>query len=51
MKDLRHPHIISLVDSFIESNVKLEDSGSTSPIKEKGFLHIIMDYAENGDVY
>jgi len=50
MKKLRHNNIISLVDSFIEPTLQ-DNSGISSPRKEKGFLHIIMDYAENGDVY
>ena len=55
MKDLRHPNIISLVDSFVEitmtEQVELKISTKDKSTSNSGYLHIIMDFAENGDLY
>jgi len=55
MKDLRHPNIISLVDSFVEitmtEQAELKISTKDKSASNSGYLHIIMDYAENGDLY
>ena len=53
MKDLRHPNIIQLVDSFIEviENERKENEPVWSPEKTNAYLHIIMEYADCGDLY
>lgn len=51
MKGLSHPNIIQLVDSFIENGVSVQNLGNKFLEKQAQFLHIIMEYAENGDVY
>lgn len=49
MKDLKHPNIIQLVDSFLEiSGQSLRPGNAKSA---KGYLHIIMEYADCGDLY
>lgn len=50
MKDLRHDNLITLVDSFVEIQV-LDNTDYKPSVKDQGYLHIVMDYAENGDVY
>eukprot|EP00347_Sterkiella_histriomuscorum_P002185 403369139 len=54
MKDLRHQNIIYLVDSFVEMQATLpkpKNVHQDSNERKTQCLHIIMEFAENGDLF